>query len=111
MSELIHYQKDFIISNENKFAEIEITAETRIKYYFSGKIIQNDFPVELIELIDEYNAYIDQLSFSLIDPILDKIKMYNLKLNLNAEKIFNPKFSIDKKIIYFFKKYPTSTVF
>ncbi|GJM74459.1 hypothetical protein HMSSN036_66750 [Paenibacillus macerans] len=78
---MLVYKHDYIYSEKlNKdLAYIEIQ-EYDMEYHFQGNIIENNLPIELIELTREYWGCVDDFSISLLDDIVTKIQSFKLKI-------------------------------
>lgn len=114
MSLIMEIEKkyDSIISQSKgeQYAIIgEIREDSEIKYYYSAKLLVNNFPQELVNLCNEFYECVDTFSMVIADDIENEIKEYQLKLEHNDMKIF--RLEIKKDYITFFIRYPTHNGF
>ncbi|MWP50402.1 MULTISPECIES: hypothetical protein [unclassified Gilliamella] len=105
--------KDYIISKRNNkiLGFIEVYKDPKIPFLYSGKIIQNNFPKELVLMLDEYVNAVNDLTFSILDEIEEEISKYNLYLDNRNIKIFLPHIDEENQEISFYTKYPSSSGF
>ncbi|TYQ16999.1 UNVERIFIED_CONTAM: hypothetical protein Cloal_3590 [Acetivibrio alkalicellulosi] len=99
---------DYIFSGKTKeiYALVSVCRNPENQFEYSGEIIDNNFPPELLRLIKEYHHAIDEMLFSIVENIEDKIYYYELKLkerNTPTHCLY-----IDNLKISFFTHYPTA---
>lgn len=101
--------KDYIISKENNkiLGFIEVHKDPKIPFLYSGKIIQNNFPKELVLILDDYVNAVNDLIFSILDELEEDISKYNLYLDNRNVKIFLPHIDEENQEISFYIKYPS----
>ena len=69
--------KDHILSKRNNkiLAFIDVYKDSKIPFLYSGKIVQNNFPKELVLILDNYVNAVNDLTFSIFDEIKEEINM------------------------------------
>ena len=57
--------KDHILSKRNNkiLAFIDVYKDSKIPFLYSGKIVQNNFPKELVLILDNYVNAVNDLTF------------------------------------------------
>ena len=72
---------------------------------YTARITDDKIPVKLKNLIQDFNAAVDNFSLAVVDHIEEEIQAYELYLEITDSKIFHLKIEDDK--ISFLVKYPT----
>lgn len=107
------YIKDHILSKRNNkiLGFVEVYKDSKIPFLYSGKIVQNNFPKELVLILDNYVNAVNDLTFSILDEIEEEINKYDLYLDNRNIKIFLPYIDEENQEIFFYTKYPSSSGF
>lgn len=101
--------KDYIYScSESRvFATVYVKKSAENEFEYLGEIIENEFPEPLINAINEFHDAVEDLTFSVLDEIEDRIYGYDLELKDTQVKIHG--ISINGNSISFFTKYPSGS--
>ena len=90
-----------------QYAQIEVSKHPKIENYYCGKIVENHFPDDLINLTIEYYYSANECIFSVLDAILKKISIYKLTLRDRNIEIYIPFIDREASEITFYTKFPT----
>ncbi len=103
---------DCIFSNkyEKIYASLDCCKEKGGEYYYSGLLVEQNFPDRLLFLINEYNDLVSGMVLSLLDEVEEEIYGYDLMLKNSGARLFNLSFEEGNRIT-FFTRYPTSQGF
>jgi hypothetical protein len=104
-------KEEYIISfnDDNEYIKLGTISKEKKEYCYKAQILENNFSIELNNLINEYWKCVDSFSISLADYIESEIKKYNLIFKNSKVKIFD--IEIKNGYVTFFIKYPTSSGF
>lgn len=104
--------KDWIVSGKTgeMYAAVDIGGQDGMDFFYTGDIVQYNFPIELASLIDQYDELVRSCALTLLDEVEEKIYSYDLKLRILDKRIFSPSIK-HKSTITFFTKYPTGKGF
>lgn len=105
--------EDYIVSKETNeiIGLINVCKDPNVPFLYSGKIIENKFPEDLILVLNEYVDAVNELTFSTLDEIESRINFYKLYLKSRDISIFLPHIDEDNLDISFYTKYPSSQGF
>jgi hypothetical protein len=105
-------KEDRIISLNKKYANeyLKITdIVQQNQYFYKALIVENNFSMEIKNVIKEYWECVDLFSISLSDELEERLKEYNFVLEYSDIKIFD--IELKENYVTFFLKYPTSKGF
>ncbi|NVK65941.1 MAG: hypothetical protein HWE22_15220 [Flavobacteriales bacterium] len=82
---------DFICSGDDLdiIATVQISKDSDGNHSYSGLLLENRIPVHLLGLLDEFHELSNSMSFSLVEPILEEIAKYKLRLKYSGLEIFD----------------------
>jgi glutamine synthetase type III len=103
---------DHIVSRRGGevYATVEFIPDEKIDFFFRGRLLRNDFPAELLALVAEYEGIVEDMVFSLVDEVEERIYAYDLGLREMGVGVFNLSIGTHGEIS-FFTKYPTGSGF
>ncbi len=100
---------DYILSNNKEIAMIDVDKSNEHPFEYTGIILKNNFPDQLITLLNDFHKAIEEGTFSTVDEIETAIYNYNLRLKKAGIAIHH--LVIKGNRISFYSKYPTGQGF